>query len=132
MRSSINAGLRLALCFFLTACSLQQAIEHKKEQQGRMSRSVNAYIGRSIADVAADRGPPTSVLDVGPSKRDFQWEVTSERPERPMPAPGARMAATVPPGQETCVVSFVASSTTSSPSLSDWVIESGQWKGVDC
>jgi simple sugar transport system substrate-binding protein len=36
------------------------------------------------------------------------------------------------PGQETCLVSFVASSANPSPSLSDWIIESGQWKGVNC
>ena len=52
-----------------------------------MTKSVNAYIGRSVADVAVDRGPPTNVVDVGSSKRDFQWEIMTERPERPYAGP---------------------------------------------
>ena len=132
MRNPIDTILRLTICVFLTSCAVKEAIDHHKEQQSRMTRSVNAYIGRSVADVAVDRGPPTNVVDVGSSKRDFQWEIMTERPERPMPAPGSGIAATVPPGQETCLVSFVASSTKDSPSLSDWTIESGQWKGVNC
>ncbi|HEY2185094.1 MAG TPA: hypothetical protein VGH39_08870 [Xanthobacteraceae bacterium] len=97
-----------------------------------MTQSLNAYVGRSIADVALERGPPTNVIELGSSRRDFQWETTAESPERVTPSPGSRMASTVPPGQDTCRVSFVASSATSSPSLSDWIIESSQWNGVSC
>jgi hypothetical protein len=132
MRKPIRSILRLPICAFLTACAIKEAIDHHKEQESRMAQSITAYIGKSVADVALDRGPPTHVVNVGSSRRDFQWETTTEAPERPLPAPGARMASTVPPGQETCLVSFVASSPTSSSSLSDWIIESGQWKGVNC
>jgi hypothetical protein len=132
MRLAMRFFLRAIICVFLTSCAVKEAIDHHKEQESRMAKSVNAYIGRSVADVAVDRGPPTNVVDVGSSKRDFQWEIMTERPERPMPAPGSGIAATVPPGQETCLVSFVASSANPSPSLSDWIIESGQWKGVNC
>jgi hypothetical protein len=107
-------------------------MQQHKEQQGRMTRSLNAYVGRSVADVTLDRGPPTNAIDMGPDKRSFEWQITTERPERALPAPGSRVAATLPPGQETCLVSFVASTTKSSPTLSDWIIESTQWKGSNC
>ena len=97
-----------------------------------MARSLQAYVGRPVADVAQDRGPPTSTVDLGPNKRGFQWQITSETHEVAKPAPGSYVAATVPPGEQTCLVSFVASTASSSPSLSDWIIESSQWKGASC
>jgi hypothetical protein len=118
--------------FFLTSCALYRAAEQYKEQQSRMAETVNAYIGRSVADVALGRGPPTDTIDMGANKRGFQWQITTERPEMAMPAPGSNIAVTLPRSQETCLVSVVAATTESSPSLSDWIIESSQWKGGNC
>ena len=97
-----------------------------------MTRSLNSYVGKSVADVALDRGPPINTIDLGPNKRGFEWQITTETPEVAKPAPGSNIAATVPPSQQICLVSFVASTTNSSPSLSDWIIESSQWKGGSC
>jgi hypothetical protein len=97
-----------------------------------MTRSLNSYVGKSVADVALDRGPPINTIDMGPNRRGFEWQITTETPEVAKPAPGSNIAATVPASQETCLVSFVASTTKSSPSLSDWIIESSQWKGGSC
>jgi hypothetical protein len=97
-----------------------------------MTRSLEAYVGKSVADVAAERGSPTNTIDMGANKRGFEWEITTESPERANPAPGSFIAATVPASQETCLVSFVASTNKPSPSLSDWIIESSQWKGGSC
>jgi hypothetical protein len=121
-----------AVGLLLGSCSWQQAIEQHREQQGRMERSLNAYVGRSVADVAIERGSPTSTTDMGGGRRGFEWEITTERPEVAKPAPGSGIAATVPASPQTCVVSFVASTTKPSPSLSDWIIESSQWKGASC
>src|SRR5258708_32681229 len=132
MRGLIHLFLGLIMCFFLTSCALQQAVQQHQERQSRMTRSLNAYIGKSVADVTLGHGPPTNIIEMGANKRGFQWEVTTERPEMAMPAPGSNIAVTLPPSQETCLVSFVASTTTPSPSLSDWIIESSQWKGGNC
>jgi hypothetical protein len=132
MRRSIGLFLRLCIVCLLASCSIQQAIQEHKEQQARMTRSLNGYVGRSIADVTIDHGPPTNTIDMGANKRSFQWEMTTQTPERAMPAPGSQMAVILPPGEATCLVSFVASATTPSPSLSDWIVESTQWKGPNC
>ena len=124
------AGLGIGL--LLASCSWQEAIQQHREQKGRMERSLNAYVGKSVADVANERGPPTTTTDMGPGRRGFEWEITTEKPEVAMPAPGSGIAATVPPSQQTCRVSFVASTTKPSPSLSDWIIESSQWNGASC
>jgi len=97
-----------------------------------MTRSVNSYVGKSIAAVVLDRGPPTNTIDMGPNKRGFEWQIATETPEVATPAPGSSIAATIPPSQQICLVSFVASTANPSPSLSDWVIESSQWKGGNC
>jgi hypothetical protein len=132
MRRPIHLFLGLSMWFFLTSCALYRAAEQYKERQSRMTETVNAYIGRSVADVALGRGPPTDTIDMGANKRGFQWQITTERPEMAMPAPGSNIAVTLPPSQETCLVSVVAATTVSSPSLSDWIIESSEWKGGNC
>ena len=133
MRRLIHLFLGLSMWFFLTSCALKQAADQHKERQSRMTATVNAYIGRSVADVALDRGPPTSTIDMGANKRGFAWETATETPARAMPAPGVSgIAVALPPGEETCLVSVIASTTNPSPSLSDWIIESSQWKGGTC
>jgi len=132
MRQPIHLSCALGLVFLLAACSWQQAVQQHQEQQSRMTRSLNAYVGKSVADVALDRGPPTSTIDMGPGKRGFEWEIATEAPEAAKPAPGSFIASTAPASQQICVVSFVAGTTKPSPSLSDWIIESTQWKGGSC
>src|SRR6516165_906174 len=80
------AGLGIGL--LLASCSWQEAIQQHREQKGRMERSLNAYVGKSVADVANERGPPTGTIDMGPDKRGFEWEITTETPEAAKPAPG--------------------------------------------
>jgi hypothetical protein len=122
----------LGIGLLLGSCSWQEAIQQHREQKGRMERSLNAYVGKSVADVANERGPPSGTTDMGPDKRGFEWEITTETPEAAKPAPGSRIAATVPASQQTCLVSFVARTTSPTPTLSDWIIESTQWKGGSC
>jgi hypothetical protein len=132
MRRTIHACFGFGASCLLASCSLYQAVQQYQEQQGRMTRSLNAYVGRSVADVALERGPPTNTIDLGPKKRGFEWQFAAARPEMAMPAPASGVAATLPPGEEMCSVSLVASNATSSPSLSDWIVESAQWKGASC
>jgi len=117
--------LGLSSSFFLVSCSWYQAIQQHQE----MTRSLNAYVGKSVADVARDRGLPTHTVDLGPNIRGFEWEIATETPEAAAPAPGSGIAVTVPPSKQACLVSFVASNAGTSPSLSDWIIESSQLKG---
>jgi hypothetical protein len=124
-RRPIRLLLGLSSLFLLASCSWYQAIQQHQE----MTRSLNAYVGKSVADVARDRGLPTHMVDLGANRRGFEWESATETPEVATPAPGSGTAATLPPSKQSCFVSFVASSDGSSPSLSDWTIESSQLKG---
>jgi MFS superfamily sulfate permease-like transporter len=60
-----------------------------------------------IADCVLDHGPPTNTVDLGPSKKGFQWLTT-----------------------QSCTVSIVAHATKPDPPLADWVIEHWRWQGV--
>src|SRR5262245_61911899 len=115
VRRPIRLLLRLSSLFFLASCSWYQAIQQYQE----LTRSLNAYVGKSVADVARDRGLPTHTVDLGPNRRGFEWEIATETPEAATPAPGSGIAVTVPLSKQTCLVSFVASSAGFSPSLSD-------------
>jgi hypothetical protein len=132
MRRSIHLFFRLCIGVFLAACSIQQAVQEHKEQQARMTRSLDGYVGKSIADVNAERGPPTSTLELAANRRSFQWEMTTETSERAAAAPGSQMAVILPKGEQTCLVTIVASTAAPSPALSDWIVESTQWKGANC
>jgi hypothetical protein len=90
------------LCFALAGCA--SAVQQRSE---RMHTSLTPYIGRTVADYALDHGPPTNTVDLGPSKKGFQWLTT-----------------------KSCTVSIVAHATKPNPELSDWVIEHWRWQGV--
>ena len=95
----------------------------------KMEKALNPYIGKSIADYALDRGPPTNSIDMGGNKRGFQWVMTRQSPAALVPLSGALIA--VPSHEQICSVSLVASTLKPSPALSDWIIESWRWNG-DC
>jgi hypothetical protein len=99
------------------------------QQQRKMDSSLAPYVSRSIADFALDHGPPTSTIDMGASRRGFQWVVTGQTAGAFVPVSG--MLVTVPPEQRKCTVSLIASTNKPSPSLANWIIESWRWNG-DC
>ena len=90
------------LCFALAGCATATQQRHE-----RMHTALTPYIGRTIADYVLDHGPPTNTVDLGPSKKGFQWLTT-----------------------QSCTVSIVAHATKPDPSLADWVIEHWRWQGV--
>jgi hypothetical protein len=92
-----------------------------------MDGALTPYVGRTVADFVLDRGPPTNTIDMGPNKRGFQWLVTAQTAGAVVPVSG--MLVTVPPRQQSCSVSLIASTTKKSPALSDWIIESWRWNG---
>jgi hypothetical protein len=67
---------------------------------------------------------------MGANKKGFQWVITGQTAGAVVPLSG--MLITVPPRQQTCMVSLIASSNKTSPTLSDWTIESYEWSGVAC
>ena len=98
--------------------------QNTKEAQQLASGSnfaLNPWIGRSIADYVVQRGPPTTSIDLGGNKRAFQWRMTRQTPGAVIPL--GNSSVTVPSGQESCMVSLVASSSKAAPTLSDWIIE---------
>jgi len=113
----------LLSCFALLGCASEA-----EQRQKNMDAALAPYLGKTVADYVLTRGPTTYTIDMGPSKRGFQWVITSQTPGAVVPLGGALVA--VPPRQQTCMISLVASSNKPSPSMSDWIIESSQWNGA--
>jgi hypothetical protein len=57
----------------LGACASQQ-----EQQKKTMAANLDPYIGQSIAAYVAARGPPQTVIDIGPNKKMFQWVITGQ------------------------------------------------------
>jgi hypothetical protein len=103
-----------------------------KEAQQLASKgdfALNPWIGRPIADFVVQRGPPTNSIDLGGNRRTFQWQTTSQTPAAIVPLSGGTLVG-VPSRQESCLVSLVANSNKSAPTLSDWMIESWSANGA--
>jgi hypothetical protein len=111
----------LLCCVALLGCAAQQ-------QTTRMETALSPWVGRSIADFVAERGPPTTNIDLGGNKRAFQWQVTRQTPGAVVSLAGSLI--TVPSREESCMVSLVASSGKTAPTLSDWMIERWSWNGA--
>jgi hypothetical protein len=103
------------------------APDQASDQASKMDGALTPYVGRPIADYVLDRGPPTNTIDMGANKRGFQWQLTRQTAGALVPISG--LVVTVPPGQQQCTVSLIASTTKKSPALSDWIIESWRWNG---
>src|SRR5258708_7389779 len=101
MWRSILAFLSASTCCLLIGCATEQ-----QRQATKMERNLAAYVGRSVADVALDHGPPTETIDMGSDKRGFQWRKTAQTAGVAVPVGGSLV--TLPPEQQTCTVSFVA------------------------
>jgi hypothetical protein len=103
-----------------------------KEAQQLASKgdfALNPWIGRSVADFVIQRGPPTNSIDLGGNRRTFQWQTTSQTPAAIVPLNGGALVG-VPSRQQSCLVSLVANSNKSAPTLSDWMIESWSANGA--
>jgi hypothetical protein len=62
----VRAFLGIIIAVLLSGCAAQL--------QAKRNESILApYVGKSIADYALDRGPPTNTIDMGANKRGFQW-----------------------------------------------------------
>jgi hypothetical protein len=84
-------------------------------QQTRMESALNAYIGRSVAEFAADHGDPTSVVKLSDTETAFRWVITGQ---------GRRRSHT------TCTVSLRATAEAPNPELKDWIIQGWNWQGA--
>lgn len=105
--------------------------ENVKEAQQLASSgnfALNPWIGRSVADFVVQRGPPATSIDLGGNKRAFQWRMTRQTLAAVIPLGSALVG--VPPREESCLVSLVASSSKVSPTLSDWTIEKWNLNGA--
>ncbi len=108
-------------------CSL--AMSACVTQQERMSNALDAYVGRTVADFAADHGDPTSTVVTGDQKAAFRWVITGPGVGAVVPVGSALMV--MPSGQRQCTVVLDATTTnTGQPALKDWIIENGRWNGA--
>jgi DNA-binding transcriptional LysR family regulator len=71
---------------------------------------------------------PSSTLDLAAGKRSFRWVWYEQSPGAVVPLSGALV--TVPPQQRQCAVTFIATTTTPSPTVSDWRINGWAWDGA--
>jgi hypothetical protein len=96
-------------------------------KQDPLKSTLNAWIGRSIADFVDQRGQPTNTVDMGQGRARFQWVTGDVKPSSMSPAGGNVVV--VPPSSSSCLISLIATSASSNPNLRDWIIESWSLNG---
>ena len=57
-------------------------------KQNPLKSTLNAWIGRSIADFMDQRGQPTNTMDMGQGRARFQWVTGDVKPSSMSPAGG--------------------------------------------
>jgi hypothetical protein len=97
-------------------------------QQQRMESSLNAYVGRSVAEFVADNGDPTSTVKLSDNESAFRWVITGRGVGAVIPMGGSLIVAS--PTQRVCTVSLRATTQSSNPELKDWIIQSWNWQGA--
>jgi hypothetical protein len=113
----------------LAACLLPSHVcaeEHGAPRQDRVKAVLDTWIGSPVSNYALKFGPPTSSFAMG-AKRAFQWRVTAQTSGLAIPIGNMIVYRT---RTTTCLVSFVASATTPTPTLADWIIETWQYQGA--
>jgi len=121
LRNNSFVGLLRAVAFVL-------ALAGCNGQQQRMESSLNTYLGRSVAEFAADHGYPTSIVKLSDNERSFRWVITGQGVGAVIPVGGSLLVA--PPTQRVCNVSVRAASQSPAPELKDWIIRSWNWQGA--
>jgi hypothetical protein len=96
-------------------------------KQNPLKSTLNAWIGRSIADFVDQRGQPMNTVDLEQGRARFQWITGDVKPSSMSPAGGNVVV--VPPSLNSCFISLIATSASSNPNLSDWIIESWSLNG---
>jgi hypothetical protein len=97
-------------------------------QQSRMETSLNAYVGRSVAEFVADHGDPETSVKLSDHENAFRWVITGRGVGAVIPMGGSFIVA--PPTQRVCTVTLKAATKSPSPELKDWIIQSWNWQGA--
>lgn len=112
-----------AICILsVAACASRE-----EQQQEKMQASLSRWANHSIAEYALNYGPPTANFEMGAGRRAFQWQITGQTAGAAIPING--MLIYRAPQQTSCMVSFVASTTSKAPTLADWMIGEWSWQG---
>jgi hypothetical protein len=53
-----------------------------------MDGALTPHVGKTVADYALDRGPPTNTIDMGANKRGFQSQLTGQTAGAVVPVSG--------------------------------------------
>jgi hypothetical protein len=96
-------------------------------KQDPLKSTLNAWIGRSIADFVDQRGQPTNKVDMEQGRARFQWATGDVKTSAMSPAGGNVVV--IPPSASSCLISLVATGASSNPNLSDCTIESWSLNG---
>ena len=121
----MRAVLPLIGAIALAGCASQQ-----EQQQKNMTAQLDTWIGQSISTVVGAHGPPQATFDLGPNKKMFQWEITTQSPGFVAPISG--MVVTRGSQTQECRISLTAITSRATPTLADWHITSYQWAGASC
>jgi len=95
---------------------------------------LNSYFGRTVAEVIAIRGYPTSWVQLPARRLDqttasFRWEeTTGTRPAMLMPI--GDMAFMAPPADFVCTVTVSAHAYLTNPEPKDWLIDDASLEGA--
>jgi hypothetical protein len=122
---AVRAVLPLISAIALAGCASQQ-----EQQQKNVTAQLDTWIGQSISTVVGAHGPPQTTFDLGPNKKMFQWEITTQSPG--LVAPISGMVVTRGPQTQDCRISLTATTSRAAPTLADWYITSYQWAGASC
>jgi hypothetical protein len=111
-------AMLVAIGLLLTACATRQE---------ELNKQMDTWLGHPIAEYALRFGPPLGTFEMGNGRRAFQWQSNGQTPGVAVPING--MMIYRPPQQTSCMISFVASTSAASPSLSDWIIREWSYQG---
>ena len=120
----MHLPLKIAsMCLALTGCA---------SNASNMDARLTPYVGRSIADVILDHGPPTTSIDMGANKRGFQWQKNGATPGAVVPISSGALITVPSERQIACLISFTATTNKPTPAMSDWIVDGYRWNGRAC
>jgi hypothetical protein len=97
--------------------------------QHQMGFSPDAYVGRSVAEYAADHGNPASKIVLSDRQSVFRWDTIGET-IGPAIGEGLTTATFQSPVPALCSVRLTATTQSPTPDLTDWTIRSAEREGA--
>ena len=111
----------LVVALGVSGCAAQQ-------QESRMTKALDRWIGQSVASFVAERGDPTSSVKLAERENAFRWVLTGQGAGGVVPIGDSMII--VPPRRLICTVTLTATTGAKNPELKDWIITKYSWQGA--